>query len=150
MVIDDDFALWRLYGNEGWPARYLFGPELRLHSFHYGEGAYAETEAAIGELLGTARDPVAPLRPEDAPGARLAPHTAEHEGAWSGPYEAGGVWAVLHGTGSVRANGAEIAVEHPGAYPLIEHDRHTAGVLDLEVGAGVRCHAVQFTPGLAA
>ncbi len=149
VIIDEDFTLWRLYGNEGWPARYLFGPELRLHSFHYGEGAYAETEAAIGELLGVAREPVAPLRPDDAPGALLAPHTAEQDGAWSGPYEAGGVWAVLDGAGTVRANGAELAVEHPGAHSLIEHERHTAGVLDLRVGDGVHCHAVQFTPGLA-
>ena len=46
-------------------------------------------------------------------------------------------------------NGSEIAVDHPGAYPLIEHEVHTAGVLELEVGDGVECHAVSFTPGLA-
>jgi hypothetical protein len=56
---------------------------------------------------------------------------------------------VLSGSGSVTANGVEIAVRHPGAYPLVEHERHTAGVLDLQVGDGVSCHAVCFTPGLA-
>ena len=35
------------------------------------------------------------------------------------------------------------------AYPLIEHERHTAGVLELEPGPGVRCHATCFTPGVA-
>jgi hypothetical protein len=143
VVLDPDFELWRLFGNEGWPARYLFDTRLRLHSYHYGEGGYGETEAAIAELLGA--EPPAPAAPE----APLAPHTPEQPGAWSGPYEAGGVWAVLDGSGVVRANGTEIAVTHPGAHPLIEHDRHTAGVLELEVGAGVRCHAVQFTPGAA-
>jgi hypothetical protein len=75
--------------------------------------------------------------------------TAEHEGAYAGPYEAGGVWAVLSGTGVVRVGGEEITVDHPGAYPLVEHERHTAAVLDLEVGEGVTCHATVFTPGVA-
>jgi hypothetical protein len=48
----------------------------------------------------------------------------------------------------VIANGRTIMVEHPGAYPLIEHPRHTAGVIDLDVGEGVTCHAVSFTPGV--
>ena len=51
VVIDADFALWREYGNEAWPARYLFDRRLRLHSMHYGEGAYDETEREICELL---------------------------------------------------------------------------------------------------
>ena len=46
-------------------------------------------------------------------------------------------------------NGRELAVTHPGAYPLIEHERHTAGVLALEIGPGVECLATCFTPGLA-
>ena len=50
--------------------------------------------------------------------------------------------------GSVTVNGRDIAVDHPGAYALIEHERHTEGVLHLEVRAGVTCHAVCFTPGL--
>ena len=47
---------------------------------------------------------------------------------------------VLDGCGTLTANGGQDAggvtlhVEHPGAYPLIEHERHTAGVLQLEVG----------------
>jgi hypothetical protein len=59
------------------------------------------------------------------------------------------VWAVLDGEGVVAANGVEFAVRNPGAYPLIEHERHTAGVLDLEVPDGVTGHAICFTPGLA-
>ncbi len=38
-------------------------------------------------------------------------------------------------------------VAHPGAHPLIEHERHTAGVLELEIGPGVECYATCFTPG---
>jgi hypothetical protein len=149
VCIDADLLVWDLYGNRGWPARYLFNREGLLHDFHHGEGAYAETELAIGELLGIEVEPVAPVRPEDDPETLLVPQTADQPGAWSGPYEAGGVWAVLDGAGVVRANGREIAVDHPGAYALVEHDRHTAGVLDLDVGPGVTCHATCFTPGLA-
>jgi thiol-disulfide isomerase/thioredoxin len=154
VLIDSEFELWREYENEGWPARYLFDGSGRLFEYHFGEGAYEETELAIQELLGVEREPLAPLRPEDAPDARLAPQTADRLGAYSGPYEAGGVWAVLDGEGTVRVGGAgtpaqELQVTHPGAYPLLEHGRSTSGSLELEVGAGVRCLAVCFTPGLA-
>jgi hypothetical protein len=153
VLIDSDFELWREYENEGWPARYLFDGGARLVEYHYGEGAYAETELAIQELLGIEREPLAPMRPEDAPGALLAPPSEDREGAYSGPYEAAGVWAVLDGVGTVCVGtgaGApyELSVEHPGAYALIEHERHTAGVLELALGDGVRCHATCFTPGV--
>jgi hypothetical protein len=137
------------YENEGWPARYLFDGGARLFEYHFGEGGYEETERAIQELLGTEREPVLPVRPEDVPGAALAPPTPEQPGAYSGPYEAGGVWAVLEGDGEVSANGKRLAVDSAGAYPLIEHERHTAGELALELGGGVVCHATCFTPGLA-
>src|ERR1700683_1869481 len=105
VLIDRELELWRDYENQGWPARYLFDGRARLFEYHYGEGAYAETELAIQELLGVEREPLAPLRPEDAPDARLLPQTEDQQGAYSGPYEAGGVWAVLEGSGTVRANG---------------------------------------------
>jgi hypothetical protein len=149
VVIDGRLEIWDLYGNEGWPARYLFDQRGILFDVHMGEGAYRETEAAIQELLGVERDPVAPRRPEDVPGVTLPAQTADQPGSYSGPYAAGGVWAVLEGRGAVVANGREILVDHPGAYPLIEHERHTEGALNLEVGEGVVCHAVCFTPGIA-
>jgi hypothetical protein len=159
VLLDPDFALWREYGNEAWPARYLFDQRLRLFSMHYGEGAYAETQDEICELLGVAREPLAALRPEDAPDALVGRPTPEQAGAWSGPYEAGAVWAVLEpvdaagGDGpeagaAVRVNGRLVPVPHAGCHLLLEHERHTTGVLELEAGDGVRCHAVQFTAGL--
>ena len=148
VVIDADLEIWDAYGTQGWPARFLWNAELKLHSLHYGEGAYDETEAEICELLGLPFEPPAPVRPEDAPGVLLPAQTEDQAGPYSGPYEAGGVWAVLEGEGAVRANGREIAVDHPGAYALLEHPHHTVGVLDLDGGAGVTCHAVCFTPGL--
>jgi hypothetical protein len=174
VLIDRDLELWQEYENVGWPARYLFDGRGRLFEYHYGEGAYAETELAIQELLGIEpREPLQPLRPEDAPDARLVPQTQDQEGAYSGRYEAGGVWAVLDGSGTVLvhasaitatrdgAEGApaathaatgstvELEITHPGAYPLIEHEHHTDGAIELEIGPGVRCYATCFTPGVA-
>jgi hypothetical protein len=150
VVVDVRLELWDLYGNEGWPARYLWDTHGALYSLHYGEGAYAETEREIQELLGVERELVEPLRPEDEEGILLPAQTEDQPGAYSGPYEAGGAWAVLDGAGEVVANGRAFAVSHPGCYRLVEHPRHTAGVLDLQICAGVTCHATCFTPGVSA
>jgi hypothetical protein len=158
VLIDSELELWREYENAGWPARYLFDGRARLYEYHYGEGGYLETELAIQELLDVERPPLEPLRAEDVPGVLLAAQTEDQPGAYCGPYEAGGVWAVLDGDGRLLARhedaaGArterELRVEHAGAYPLFEHARHTTGRLALEVGDGVRCHATCFTPGVA-
>jgi thiol-disulfide isomerase/thioredoxin len=153
VLIDSELEVWQDYGNEGWPSRYLFDGRARLFDYHRGEGGYEETELAIQELLGVKRETLAPIRAEDAPGAQLRAQTADQPGAYSGPYEAGGVWAVLAGAGWVRVGGAsdsaqEVQVSHPGAYPLIEHPRHTAGVLELELEDGLSCLAICFTPGV--
>jgi mannose-6-phosphate isomerase-like protein (cupin superfamily) len=148
VVIDSRLEIWDLYGNRGWPARYLFAQDGTLVHYHYGEGAYEETERAIQALLGVERDHLDPVRPEDAPDALLAPQTEDQPGAWSGRYEAGAVWAVLEGDGKVTVEGREVAVDHPGAYLLVDHGRHTSEELRLEVGDGVTCYAVCFTPGV--
>lgn len=155
VLIDAELQLWRDYENEGWPARYLFDGQARLFDYHYGEGAYVETEGAIQELLMVERQTLAPLRPEDEPGALLVPPTPEQPGSYDGPYEAGGVWLVLEGSGTARARDAatgafcELQIVTPGAYELLRHDRHTAGELTLELDDGLRCLATCFTPGLA-
>ncbi len=159
VLIDGEFELWQEYENRGWPARYLFDGGARLFEYHYGEGGYQETELAIQELLGVERKPLAPLRGEDAPDARLLVQTADQPGAWSGPYEAGGVWAVLDGAGTIMVKTATndgkagestaLTIDCPGAYQLVEHRRHTEAVLELKVGEGLECLATCFTPGLA-
>jgi thiol-disulfide isomerase/thioredoxin len=155
VLIDSDLEVWEEYGNRGWPARYLFDGHARLFDYHFGEGAYAETELAIQELLGVELEPLTPLRPEDAPDAPLAPQSEDRDGLWSGPYEAGSVWVVLDGHGTVEIDGGDahggrtVTVEHAGAYLIAEHERHTAGVLDLKLGEDVSCLATCFTPGVA-
>jgi hypothetical protein len=150
VVIDAGLGIWDLYGNEGWPGRYLWDREGALFSLHYGEGAYRETELEVQELLDVSREPLAPLRPEDEPGLLLPAQTEDQPGAYSGPYEAGGAWAVLGGAGELRVNGEVRRVDGAGCHPLVEHPHHTAGVLDFAVGPGLECYATCFTPGVAA
>jgi thiol-disulfide isomerase/thioredoxin len=149
VLIDSELEVWREYDNEGWPARYLFDGRARLFDYHYGEGAYLETELAIQELLGVEREPLGPLHPEDAPDARLVAQTADQPGPYCGPYEAGAVWAVLEGAGTLSINGQERDIAHSGAYPVVEHERHTAAIIELQAGDGLHCLATCFTPGLA-
>ncbi len=149
VLIDSEFALWQDYENEGWPARYLFDGRARLFEYHFGEGGYEETELAIQELLGVEMPTVEPARPQDSPGAVLAPQTQDQPGAYCGPYEAGGVWGVFAGAGTLRVNGAAVEIPAPGAHELIAHEQHTRGVLELVPEPGLLCLATCFTPGLA-
>ena len=153
VLLDTNFALWQEYENAGWPGRYLWNGDGLLADYHYGEGAYAECERAICELLGVVCDPLAPIRPHDAADAlMIVPSPDRLEEPFSGPYEAGAAWAVLdprRPSAVVRVNGHELAVEYPGAHLLAGHEHHTQGELELDLGTAVRCDAVCFTPGLA-
>jgi thiol-disulfide isomerase/thioredoxin len=51
---DNQYATWKAYGNEYWPAVYLIDQNGKLVYSHYGEGSYAQTEQAIRSLLGLA------------------------------------------------------------------------------------------------
>ena len=60
VVIDNGFAIWRSFDNHYWPAVYLVDRDGRLRFYHFGEGAYEETERAIQQLLGV-DEAVAPV-----------------------------------------------------------------------------------------
>src|SRR5262245_46913681 len=83
VVLDPDLEVWRLYGNRGWPGRYLFDRAGLLRYIHYGEGDYIDAELAIQECLRELDpeldlpEPLAPMRPEEVPGALLEPQTAD-------------------------------------------------------------------------
>src|SRR5437763_3740248 len=51
VALDSSFETWKLYGNEVWPALYLWDRRGMLRYYHFGEGAYEETELAIHETL---------------------------------------------------------------------------------------------------
>ncbi len=161
VLLDSELQTWRVYENLGWPARYLFDQAGRLAHYHYGEGAYEETELEIQALLARGGnsvalpEPLQPLRPEEKPGARLIPQTEDEEGLYEGPYEGGGVWVVLDGCGtldvrdSASSTSSRLEISHPGAYPVVEHSRHTSSLLQMSCSDGLICLATCFTPGLA-
>lgn len=49
---DNDYKTWQAYHNQYWPAHYLIDKGGHVRQIHFGEGAYAETEQAIRQLLG--------------------------------------------------------------------------------------------------
>jgi AhpC/TSA family len=154
VLLDPGLEVWRLYGNKGWPGRYLFDRTGKLVFIHYGEGEYLETELAIQEHVGEVLEPLAPVRPEDAPGVLLEPQTAdialpadrerlELLRDWSD----GGDWIEAADAGaaasfSFRAGGAYAVLSGAGVEPgLYESD----GTVEAE-SPGLRLHGVQFTP----
>ena len=128
VMLDHDLALWNEYENEGWPVRYLFDGHGRLFEYHYGEGGYAETEQAIQELLGIAREPLGPLRPQDAPDALLAAPSEMREGAYSGPYGPAGSGRSSTAWARCVVEGREGLDPRPGRLragaPRERHRRH--------------------------
>jgi hypothetical protein len=51
IAIDNDFAIWRAFGNDAWPAKYLFDDRGHLVRSWIGEGSYDEIEREIRRLL---------------------------------------------------------------------------------------------------
>jgi hypothetical protein len=51
IAIDNDFTIWRAFGNDVWPAKYLFDDRGRLVRRWIGEGSYDDIEREIRRLL---------------------------------------------------------------------------------------------------
>jgi cytochrome c biogenesis protein CcdA/thiol-disulfide isomerase/thioredoxin len=77
IAIDNDFRTWRAYDQRYWPAHYLIDRSGTVRQVHYGEGAYAETEALIRELLAEQGAPVAAAASTPEPGAANQAQTPE-------------------------------------------------------------------------
>ena len=65
VLIDSELQVFTEYDNLGWPARYLFNEDGRLFEYHFGEGAYDETELAIAECSGSKSSGHDPARRRD-------------------------------------------------------------------------------------
>lgn len=55
IAIDNDYAIWRAFDNQYWPAHYLVDARGQIRYSHFGEGAYEEQEQVIRGLLDEAR-----------------------------------------------------------------------------------------------
>jgi Thioredoxin like C-terminal domain/AhpC/TSA family len=103
IALDNDFATWRAFGNDAWPAKYLFDANGTLVKRWVGEGSYGDIEAEIRRLLvaakpGTKLPPISPeatafaktgepsyagITPETYVGSeRREPGTVRLEGNW--------------------------------------------------------------------
>ena len=51
VAIDSNYAIWRAFSNEYWPAHYFIDAEGRIRHHHFGEGDYEESERIIQTLL---------------------------------------------------------------------------------------------------
>lgn len=51
VALDNEYAIWQLYANRYWPAKYLVDGQGYIRGYHHGEGAYRETEEALQALL---------------------------------------------------------------------------------------------------
>jgi thiol-disulfide isomerase/thioredoxin len=54
VAIDNDYAIWRAFDNQYWPAHYFIDAEGRVRHHHFGEGEYDQSEKVIQQLLSEA------------------------------------------------------------------------------------------------
>jgi hypothetical protein len=175
VAIDADRRLWHAYGCEGWPSLFLWKLGGALAWFHFGEGEYLGTEGAIQaelreqDALRRLPAPMSPLRATDGPEARVMPPSEElfPGGSWERPwpagtdddealvvpYEAGGAYATVEGTGEIAVElddsaAASIPVDAPALYALAEHPRHESHTLILRPSPGLRVWSISFAAGV--
>jgi hypothetical protein len=174
IAIDADRDLGAAYGCDGWPSLFLWSLGGALSWAHFGEGEYLATEIAIQEelreidALRRLPEPMAPLRPTDAPGATVIAPTPEifpggsWELAWTAgedgevlalDYQAGGAFATVEGSGEIEIEidgewQQPLATTDPALYKLAEHPSHEAHSLVLRPTPGLRIWSVSFAAGM--
>jgi cytochrome c biogenesis protein CcdA/thiol-disulfide isomerase/thioredoxin len=60
VAIDNDYAIWRAFHNQYWPAHYFIDAQGRIRHHHFGEGDYGESEKIIQQLLAEAGSAAVP------------------------------------------------------------------------------------------
>ena len=55
VAIDNNYAIWRNFDNQYWPAHYLIDAKGRIRGSHFGEGRYEAQERMIRALLDEAK-----------------------------------------------------------------------------------------------
>ena len=51
VAVDSDYAIWRAFNNEYWPASYFIDAKGHIRHHQFGEGEYRQCEAVIQQLL---------------------------------------------------------------------------------------------------
>ncbi|MEO5659178.1 MAG: cytochrome c biogenesis protein CcdA [Polaromonas sp.] len=61
VAVDNNFAIWRAFNNNYWPAHYFVDAQGRIRFHHFGEGEYEKSEQVIQQLLEEARKQAKPV-----------------------------------------------------------------------------------------
>jgi len=79
VAIDNNYAIWRAFGNQYWPAFYVVDAQGRIRYHQFGEGEYAKSEQVIQQLLKEAGHPTIPstMINAKATGTQVAPDQAD-------------------------------------------------------------------------
>jgi cytochrome c biogenesis protein CcdA/thiol-disulfide isomerase/thioredoxin len=79
VAMDNDFAVWRAFRNQYWPAHYFIDAQGRIRHHHFGEGDYDGSERVIQQLLkeAGAADVASDLVQVQAQGAEAAADMAQ-------------------------------------------------------------------------
>lgn len=54
VAVDSDYGVWQAFENNYWPALYFADAQGRIHTHHWGEGAYEMSEMIVQQLLADA------------------------------------------------------------------------------------------------
>ncbi|MGE8367320.1 cytochrome c biogenesis protein DipZ [Cupriavidus sp.] len=54
VAVDNNYAIWRAFNNQYWPAHYFVDAQGQIRFHHFGEGEYAKSEQVIQQLLAEA------------------------------------------------------------------------------------------------
>ena len=55
VVMDNDYRIWKAFGNEYWPAAYFIDASGKIRYHHFGEGEYEQQDKVVQQLLAEAR-----------------------------------------------------------------------------------------------
>jgi cytochrome c biogenesis protein CcdA/thiol-disulfide isomerase/thioredoxin len=79
VAVDNNYAIWRAFKNQYWPAHYFIDAKGQIRHHHFGEGGYDESERVIQQLLTEAGTPTAAtdLVSVHAAGVEAAPDLTE-------------------------------------------------------------------------
>ena len=81
VAVDNNFAIWRAFGNQYWPALYFVDAQGLIRHHQFGEGGYDKSEQVIQQLLaqsGQAKvTAAAAAAPTVGSGSQMAPDDAD-------------------------------------------------------------------------
>jgi thiol-disulfide isomerase/thioredoxin len=132
IALDPDYAVWRAFDNNYWPAVYIADGEGRIRHNHFGEGGYEECETAVQMLLREAgRDSV----PDDL--VSVADEGFEAQADWGTLGSPETYLGYEQGQNFVSADQAEFDEPHDFAVPDFLDRNHWGFVGNWTLGPGV-------------